>query len=243
MEKRSRKGLVVPLIFALVGVAILLTLGTWQMQRRQWKLNLIEQIETRSKLPPISIAEAVSHWNADNDIEFIHMTAEGRFEHDKERHLFTVEDGVAGWRIITPMKLARGGEIFIDRGFVPDHLKDKALRREGLIWGLTRVTGLLRKSEEKGFFTLDNRFESNEFFWRSLTDMAKSAYGAIPQNLAPFFLVAQKSETAGPEWPRPRATPPDLPNRHLEYALTWYSLALVLIVIFGLFARKRMRED
>ena len=103
----------------LFGLAVLIGLGTWQMQRREWKLSLIERIDQRAHDEAISLTLAKDLWQRERDVEYYRVLLVGRFLHDQERHLYTVEQGRAGWRVITPLVTSSGDVVFVDRGFVP----------------------------------------------------------------------------------------------------------------------------
>ena len=90
-------------IFALAAFALLIGLGVWQLQRLQWKQGLIAEIETRTKAPPTSLSEAVALARKGDDPSYLHVRVAGRFENDKERHLYAIAEGAPGWHLITPL--------------------------------------------------------------------------------------------------------------------------------------------
>lgn len=243
MRNLISKGLLIPTLFTLVGLVTLLSLGIWQLQRHEWKQGLIEQIEKRNKEAPISVDKAKRLWASEENADHTRIEAHGKLLHQKERHLFTVEKGQPGWRIFTPLRIDTGGHIFVDRGFVPVQLKDKALRRDGLIRRLVHVTGRLRAPSKKGYFSPENKLKENEFFWRSLDEMASSVSLGKQQSLATFFLEAEKIEPKLGQWPKAGIPRLNIPNKHMSYALTWFGLAIVLIAIFGIFARNKLKEN
>src|SRR4029077_7771908 len=140
-------------IFALAAFALLIGLGVWQLQRLQWKQGLIAEIETRTKAPPVGLAEAVALARKGDDPSYLHVRVAGRFENDKERHLYAIADGAPGWHLITPLTTDDGTVVLVDRGFVPDAMKEQATRPQSLIEGETSVTGLVRLPESQGTFT------------------------------------------------------------------------------------------
>lgn len=213
------------------------------MQRREWKLGLIKQIEERSKASPISLDDAIARWKKTKDINYTRVTVSGSFDHTKESHLFTVEEGASGWRVFTPMKEESGQVIFVDRGFVPARLKAPEQRKDSLTGGTVEIIGLARQPAKAGMFTPQNAPSKNEFFWRSLDEMAATAYGKSPEDLVPFFLEAEQPTPQTGEWPKPNIPRLTIPNNHLQYALTWYALAIVLIIIYGIFLRTRLKNE
>ena len=204
-------------IVTLAALALLVGLGVWQLQRLEWKRGLIAEIETRTKAPPSSLAEALALAKGGDDPSYLHVNVAGRFQNDKERHLYAIADGAPGWHLITPLVTEDGAIVLVDRGFVPDAMKEQATRPQSLVEGETSLTGLVRLPESKGAFTPNT--DLNRWYFRDLDGMARSIFGDRPQNLAPFFLEAEASGVPG-SWPRGGQTRLDLPNNHLQYALT-----------------------
>ena len=227
-------------IVTLAALTLLIGLGVWQLQRLEWKRGLIEEIETRTKAPPISLAEALALTKDRGDPSYLHVRVAGRFENDKERHLYAIADGAPGWHLITPLATDDGATLLVDRGFVPDAMKEQATRPQSQIEGETSVTGLVRVPESKGTFTPDTDPDRDCWYYRDLDGMAQSMFGDKPPNLAPFFLEAEESGPPG-SWPRGGQTRLDLPNNHLQYALTWFLLALALLVIYAVYVRQALR--
>jgi surfeit locus 1 family protein len=128
--------------------------------------------------------------------------------------------------------------VLIDRGFVPDAFKDRAARRESEPSGSVTVTGLARAPESQGTFIPDNDPDRNRWFWRDLAGMTKSM--GLQGTIAPFFLDAERSETGG-AWPQGGQTRLDIPNDHLQYAITWFLLALSLLVIYAIYVWRSWR--
>lgn len=232
------RGLLLFTAFAAATLAVLIGLGVWQLQRLHWKEGLIAEIEARTKAPPISLPEAVALARAGDDVSYLRVRVGGRFDHANERYLFASADGSVGWHVITPLTTPNGGVVLIDRGFVPDALKEPAARAQGQLEGTVTVTGLARPPETQGRFVPDNDPERNRWFWRDLGGMARSMFPAGAQELAPFFVEADRSDVPG-GWPLGGQTRLDLPNDHLQYALTWFLLALCLVVIYALYVRSR----
>jgi surfeit locus 1 family protein len=115
--------------------------------------------------------------------------------------------------------------VLIDRGFVPNGFKEPSSRAQGEISDAVTVTGLARTSEAQGLFVPDNEPAQNRWFWRDFGAMAKSMLPAGTPDVAPFVLEAERSDVPG-RWPLGGQTKLDLPNNHLQYALTWFLRAL-----------------
>jgi surfeit locus 1 family protein len=233
------RGLLLLTACSAAALAVLIGLGLWQLQRLQWKEGLIAQIEARVKAEPVSLKEAVAQASAAEDVSYLRVRVEGRFDNAKERYLFAVSDGTPGWHVITPLETPDREVVLVDRGFVPDALRDPAARPQGEIGDAVTVTALARPPETQGLFVPDNEIEQNRWFWRDFKAMTKSMFGEGTKEVAPFFLEAEKSDVPG-GWPRGGETRLDLPNNHLQYAITWFLLALCLVVIYVIYVRSRL---
>lgn len=235
--------LLVPALMTALALPILLGLGTWQLQRKTWKEGLIARLVARAHAPPVDLAAALALDSRTNDIEYLHVAVRGRFDHARERYLYAADEVVgAGWHVYTPLQPATGGPpVLVNRGFVPDQLKAPAARAAGQVAGDVEVTGLVRASEQPGTFTPKNDAKANIWFWRDVPAMLPPTPGSGTPY--PFAIDADAAPANPGGWPRGGTTIVNLPNRHLEYAFTWYGLALALAVIFVTFAAGRLRED
>jgi surfeit locus 1 family protein len=245
LQDLSRARLVWATVCTLAALAVLIGLGTWQMQRKAWKEGLIDAIARRVTADPVPLDTAARRWAAGEDLEYLRVTARGRYHHDKERLLYAPGKGGPGYHVFTPLETAAGRYLFVNRGFVPEAMKDPSARVAGQPGGEVEVTGLLRRPAEQGWFMPANEPARNLWFWRDLDGMAASAFGREASNTLPFFLDEQPSDGAASAaaWPRSGVTRLDLPNRHLEYAVTWYGLAGALIAVYLAFAIGRVRRS
>jgi surfeit locus 1 family protein len=228
-------GLFWPTVLSVIMLAVLLGLGAWQLQRKAWKDGLITRIENRASGEPVSIASAEAKMRATGDIEYLRVRIRGRFRHDLERYLYVPAPGGLGFHVYTPLEGDGRRVLWVNRGFVPEALKDPGTRSGGLPSGPVEVIGLVRASAEKGLFVPANQPERNLWFWRSLPEMHASAFGATGVDFVPFFVDAE-ARPAPYDWPKAGVTNLRPSNRHLEYALTWYGLAIALIVVYAVFA-------
>ena len=234
------RGLLLFTAFSAASLALLIGLGVWQLQRLEWKQGLIAQIEARAHAEPVTLKEAVTRARAGEDVGYLRVRVEGRFDNGKERYLYAVSDGTPGWHVITPLKTPEGEVVLVDRGFVPDAFKEPSSRAQGEINDEVAVTGLARAPDTQGRFIPDNEPAENRWFWRDLDAMSKSMFPAGAPDIAPFILEAERSDIPG-GWPLGGQTRLDLPNNHLQYALTWFLLALCLVVIYVIYVRSRLR--
>lgn len=227
-------GLAISVVAAFI---LLCGLGTWQVQRLHWKLGLIAARQAAVDAPPLTLDKPS---DAAGLPEYRHVRVRGTFVHKDEIPVGPVgHDGVAGWRVVTPLALAGDGYVLVDRGFVPDDLKSPAKRPAGQVAGPVVVDGLLRRPSPKGFFAPDNDPAGHNWFRIDPAAMAK-ALGL--KQVAPFWVAAGKVPANPGGWPRGGADVIMPRNEHLQYAITWYSLAVALVVIYVLFLRKQRME-
>ena len=223
----------VPTLFTVPSLVLLIGLGVWQVQRLHWKEGLIAQRDAAVAAAPVAPPQMLEQARG---LEFHPIVAEGTFENDKELFLAaTSDEGEAGYQVITPLVMSDGRTIFVNRGFIPLELKDRAKRTAGELSGVVRVVGLLRvpPAKKPSFFLPDNRPDLNLWFWVDLPAMAQKDGIA---GATPFYLDADKAANPG-GWPKGGVTRLELPNNHLQYALTWFSLAIALVVIYVLYHR------
>jgi surfeit locus 1 family protein len=229
----------VPTLFTVPALLILLGLGTWQVERLHWKEGLIAQRDAMVAAPPIALPQTLAEAEAN---QFRHVAVDGVLLNDKEIYLAATSDpGEPGYQVLTPLKEAGERIVFINRGFVPLELKDPKKRSAGELTGTVHIAGLLRAppAQKPTFFLPDNRPDLNLWFWVDLPAMAKAA--GVP-DAAPFYVDADKTPNPG-GWPKGGVTRLELPNSHLQYAITWYALAVALIVIYVLYHRSILTAD
>ncbi|KWT66720.1 Cytochrome oxidase biogenesis protein Surf1, facilitates heme A insertion [Hyphomicrobium sulfonivorans] len=240
------RGLLWPTIATLAGLALLISLGNWQMRRLAWKQHLTENITERVHRDPLPLEAVDAAAARGDDIEYTRVAAQGQWLHDREMHLYALDASHGpGFYIITPLKLADGNVLLVNRGFVPNELKETAQRAEGLVAGDVRVVGLVRGPEAHGAFVPPNELKRNIWYWRDIAAMGAEAAGGADGGTAhvhAFFVDAEKDPVPPGGWPIGGTTRLELPNRHLEYALTWYGLAATLVGVFAAFAVARWRR-
>jgi surfeit locus 1 family protein len=233
------KALFWPALFTLAAGAILIGLGLWQLERLHWKEALVAQIDARSTMPPLALPPE-ANWPrlVPEDYDYRHVEVEGTFEHDKEALVFHgpgfSRKGLLspGYLVLTPLRLASGGVVIVNRGFVPESLKDKSTRIEGEIAGPVKVTGLMRPPEPRNLFTPADDPAAGRYFTR---DPALIAAAFSLTEAAPFSIDADDTPMPG-GWPKGATTEIAIPNNHLSYALTWFGLAFGLFAVFIAFA-------
>ena len=238
------RGLLAPGLSALVVLAILLALGTWQLQRMAWKEGLIAQIAARAGAAPVALPPEAEWpaWSPAAD-EFRRVRVTGRFRHALETRVHGLAPGdrpgtpFQGAYVLTPLALSDGTTVLVNRGFVPTELMEPARRPAGQVAGEAEVTGLMRASELRGLFVPESDPVRGEWFVRDVPAIA-AARGLA--RVAPFLVEADATPNPG-GWPRGGQLRLDLPNNHLNYAFTWYGIALCLVGVFSVFARRRLQ--
>jgi surfeit locus 1 family protein len=235
--------LLLPGLATLVALAILLGLGAWQLGRKAWKEGVIAQVEMRAGGEPGAILPEASWsaWDPDAD-EFRRVRVTGTFLHEAETPVHGLAEGtrgapVQGFHLLTPLRLADGALVIVNRGFVPTEWRDPASRPGSRPEGTVVVTGLVRAPEGPTLFTPTDNPARGSFFRRDPAAVA-AAHGLA--RVAPFYVAAEPAQGAG-EWPRAEPFRLNLPNNHLQYAWTWFGIAGALVGVFAAFARHRLR--
>ena len=237
-------GLVWPTLLSLAGLAMLVALGSWQLQRRAWKEALLRQIEVRAAEPPVTLAVAQRRHLQGEPVEYLRVRTVGRFLHDREWHFYAPYPPVKGWHVATPLQAAGGHLVMVNRGAVPEPLKDPAVRAAGQITGEVEVIGRVRLPEPQATFTPPDDVAKNIRHRRD--PLPAIAPLARQLNLDPaaqprFYLDAEALPANPGGWPRGGTTIVKPANRHLEYAITWFGLALTLAGVYAAFALARLR--
>lgn len=228
-------------VLAVLALAVLSVLGWWQLERLQWKERLIAAVEARVDSDPVPV-EALIEGVDPAAWEYAPALATGTFDHAREVHVFGSNlDGQIGWFIFTPLIRAGAVPVIVNRGFVPEALKDPATRAEGQVEGEVVVTGLARQSGSSNAFSPPPNLDANEWYVRDRDAMA--AHMELAETV-PVFIDARDDAPGG--WPQGGQTRLEFTNSHLGYALTWFGLALTMIGVYiayhwqkGRFGRER----
>jgi surfeit locus 1 family protein len=252
-SRLRRANLLVPAIATACAFAILLGLGTWQWNRKAWKQELVATIAARSAAPPIDAAafaklrcEGVEKVGLARTCDYVSVQLSGTFDLANERHIYTgIEKppggvGGQGFWLMAPFQIAGTGQtIVVNRGFVPETRKDPATRPEGQPAGVVTFTGLIRSAEPRATFTAANDVARNIWFIRNPAELFPAS--ALPKIERPELYVELLKPAPPGGLPQPPSGQISIPNRHLEYALTWWALAATLLGVFGAFAASRLR--
>ncbi|MCF8474549.1 MAG: SURF1 family protein [Emcibacter sp.] len=210
-------------------IVILCWLGNWQVERLHWKLDIIQKLEDRYGMPAVNLPVALQ--NIDN-WEYRHVTVSGRFFYVSEMPLYSVgPTGKPGYDLFTPFLTNNGVSLIVNRGWVPEDLKDQISRPDTIKSQEITLTGVLRKDWIREKFAPENDIARNLWYFGDLEAMAKAKN---LDDVYPMFLYVDKSSNEG-DYPIGGRTRLNLVNNHLDYAMTWYGLALVLFVIYLIF--------
>ena len=207
-------------VFGVLGTAILLSLGIWQLQRLAWKHEVLRAIESKILAPAVEIPQTVlldAH-------SLLPVRAEGRYKGDTVRVLVSQKIYGAGYRLITAFELVDGRTIMLDRGFTSVRLEMPSTPE-----GRGQVIGNLQWPQEIDSFTPENDLAANIWFARDVARLADHL------KAEPVLLVLRDSsfETEAAT-PLPKMTA-NIPNDHMNYAITWFSLALIWLGMSGYF--------
>ena len=249
---------------AVVLFSIFVALGTWQVQRRTWKLDLIARVQERVHAPAVP-APPVAEWprvNAANS-EYRHVQVSGTFLNDSETQVQALTELGAGFWVLTPLRQADGSVVLVNRGFVPPERRSRAAHGAGEPTMAAALTGLLRISEPRGSFLQGNDPGQDRWYSRDVQAIA-AARGLT--HVAPYFIDAdaadgdrrrtgevgagdadpgeapQGAAASGSAAPVGGLTVVTFRNAHLSYAITWYALALLVVAATWIVIREGRRD-
>ena len=219
-----------PTLISLPILVLSLGLGLWQMERREWKRDLLDRIATNQAAAPMTLDELLRGDPLRQ--EYGRVKLAGTFLHDKEFHLAarSLKNSV-GVQVVTPLRTGDGKTVLVDRGFVPSEKKEPPRRTEGQISGTVALTGIVRRSQVQRQFAPDNAPDRNVWFHVDVPLMRSLAGGAPDPVLDRFFLDADATPNPG-GLPVGGQTRLDIPNDHLQYAITWFLIALALVGVY-----------
>ncbi len=212
-------------LFVILFVTIFCALGTWQLYRLQWKLELISEITYGLNSSPIEYSTLIKK-------NYQRVTTKGKFDYDKQIYLYSLNDnGKPGYDVITPFRTNRNENVLINRGWIVKKLKDSPsinLKNESE----KKIIGLLREIYKPNMFKPDNDLKNNIWFSINLEDL-RNATGEQFNNFV-IFLEDNQAKT-----PLPKKISIDVPNNHLKYAITWYAISISIIFYYLYFRRKK----
>ena len=223
-------------MFTVPAILFMIFLAIWQVQRLSWKEGLIAERVSRTTAAPIALPPA----GADlKEFEFRRVAVIGTFDHAHEFYLAArSQNGNVGYWIVTPLKSETGETVLINRGWVPEDKKLPEKRADGEIPGTVAINGFIRLPQVKAFFQPDNEPAKNVWFYLAPSEMV--AASGIPARTDLYLDAGAEPVPGG--FPIGGQTRIELPNDHLQYAITWGLLAIALAVIYVVYHLKLERE-
>ncbi|MGH6725778.1 MAG: SURF1 family protein [Pseudolabrys sp.] len=240
----QRGGVIGATLFAVAGIAVLIGLGIWQLERRVWKENLIATLTVRltrapGELPPPADWPRLKP-EAD---EYSRVKFSAEFPAGQRALVYTAGSAFRpdvqgpGYWVFAPARLAGGGTVVVDRGFVPLDRKDLAARAAGAPRDTIEIVGVMRWPETPGLFTPADEPQNNLWYTRDPRAIAAAKKWAP---VAPFY-IEQETPVPPGGWPKPGKLAVSLPDNHMQYAITWFALALGLAGVYGTWLAGRLR--
>ena len=209
-------------IFVLLIITLFCALGTWQLVRLQWKNNLINQISEGLKSPAINYSNEIK-------TNYQRVIVDGEYNFEKQIYLYSLnKKGVPGYDVVTPFETSDSENILINRGWIKAVQKNESKINKIMN---KKIQGLLRKNIKKNIFKPDNDIEKNIWFSINLVDLKKFTGKTFNEYI--LYLEDKNINT-----PKPKQITIDLPNNHLKYALTWYSISISIFAYFLYFRKK-----
>jgi surfeit locus 1 family protein len=222
-------------LFTVPAVLAMLGLGTWQMERLHWKEEMIQRMHARVGSSPVPLPAVVAN---PDDLDLRPVTVTGRLLNDRAMLMLArPRQGQVGYEVVTPLQRVDGGaQVLVNRGWIP--MDKREARRDGPAGEVT-LRGVARVPGAQGWMQPDNRPGAE--VWNRIDLPAMAAAAGLPA-VAPVVVEALpgQSPAGQPAGIEPRA---ELPNNHLQYAITWYSLAATLLVIYVVFHLRRRTDS
>ena len=245
-REKQRGGVLTATVFTVACIAILIGLGKWQLDRKVWKENLVATVSTRTERPPEALAPR-SEWERlkPDTSEYTRVAFPAEFLDGQEAYAYTAGSSLRtdvegqGFWVFAPARLAGGSIVLINRGFVPTGSKDPATRTEGKPRGSVDIVGYMRWPETRGLFTPPDDVKNNVWYVRDPKAMSE----AHKWTVAASFYIDQEAPVPPGGLPKPGKIEVKMPNKHLEYALTWFGLALALAGVYVAWLAGRLRRD
>lgn len=252
----DRRSLLLPGIVVATAFAVLIALGLWQLERKAWKENLIATLAERMSAPPTRIPPPEQWASLDQARdEFRRVSGRASFARDLEARVYTGGGGLRddikgpGYFVFAPARLngLGGSAVVINRGYVPNTNPDASLRPIDVPENPVGIVGVLRWPEPPGSFVTPYSERQNLWFVRDHGAMwIRHGWGNDSRyhwmQTAPFYIEMESPAPQGGV-PRPGPLTVKLRNDHLGYAMTWFGLAAVLVVVFGFWAAARRRQS
>ena len=202
---------------------LFLSLGTWQLYRLQWKQDLISQIDQGLKSTPIKYSNKIKN-------DYQRVVLNGKYNYENQIYLYSLNaKGQPGFDVITPFKTIEGDNVLINRGWINKEMKNKT---EINLSNKSEIFGLLRKIVKKNIFKPENDTEKNIWFSININQIKK----ITGKNFSNHVVFLEDNLT---NLPVPKKITIDVPNNHLKYAITWYSISISILFYFLYFRKQQ----
>ncbi len=207
-------------VFIIFFIFVFIALGTWQIIRLNWKNNLILEIENSLKNPPVQLSQS-------NQQNFLKIKTSGRVDFEKQIYLYNLNDsGTPGFEVLNPI-LIDGENYLLNRGWIPFEKKDKP---EINILDQNNIEGILKTQGGKNIFKPDNDIKENYWFSLNREDISKFT----GKEFSKYIIYLDGNY----QFPRPKKITANISNNHKKYAMTWFSLAISILLLYLYFRKK-----
>ncbi len=211
-------------LFLALFITLFCALGTWQLYRLQWKMELISEITFGLNSTPIKYSNSIKK-------NYQRVVSDGFYNFKDQIYLYSLnQKGKPGFDVITPFETVGKEIVLVNRGWIPKELKE--LPEINSIQGSTKVIGLLRKIYKANIFKPDNDIKGNIWFSVNIDDLEKFTGNKFSN----FIIYLEDLDVKAP---LPRKITVDVPNNHLKYAITWYSIAISILFFYLYFRKKK----
>tara|TARA_Y100000992_G_scaffold298110_1_gene262745 strand:- start:2507 stop:3160 length:654 start_codon:yes stop_codon:yes gene_type:complete len=201
-------------------ISIFIALGTWQIYRLNWKLQLISEIENSLKKQPVNLS-------ASQKKNYLKIVTEGKIDLDKQIYLYNLNDkGEPGFEVINPLKV-NNENFLLNRGWIPFEKKNQ---EEINIFNEKKIIGILRKQFKSSIFKPQNDISNNYWFTLNREDVLKFT----GKKFSPFIIYLNNDN----QLPIPKKITANISNNHKKYAITWFSLAISILLLYLYFRKK-----
>ena len=207
-------------VFVIFFILVFISLGSWQIIRLNWKNNLILEIESSLKKPPVQLSET-------NVTNFLKIKTSGSIDFDKQIYLYNLnENGTPGFEVINPI-IIDSKNYLINRGWIPFKKKDS---EEIYDFDENNIIGILKSQGRKNIFKPDNDIKENYWFSLDREDILEFT----GKKFSNYIIYLDGNY----QFPKPKKITANISNNHKKYAITWFSLAISILLLYLYFRRK-----
>ena len=207
-------------VFIIFFILVFIALGTWQIIRLDWKNNLILEIENSLKNPPVELTQS-------NKTNYLKIKTSGSVDFEKQIYLYNLNDsGTPGFEVLNPISID-GENYLLNRGWIPFEKKDTP---EINIINQTNIIGTIKIQGRKNIFKPDNDLKENYWFSLNREDILKFT----GKKFSKYIIYLDGNY----QLPKPKKITANISNNHKKYAITWFSLAISILLLYLYFRRK-----